>query len=64
MHDGDAIAAPAPRKAENVASNENAVAMTDRFASMRPFTAGELVSTLALIFPPQIAVDLEVSPER
>jgi hypothetical protein len=39
------MAAPAPRNAPPVASTEKTTDMTDRFASMRPFTADELLST-------------------
>lgn len=49
MLDGDAIAAPAPRKAAPVASTENAIDVTDLFAVMRPSTAGEVLSTCVFI---------------
>jgi hypothetical protein len=47
MLDGDANAAPAPKKVAPAASTERAVDKNDRLASSRPFTAGELLSTLA-----------------
>jgi hypothetical protein len=43
MLDGEAIAAPAPKNAAPVASSEKAIDMTDRFASMRPFTAEDSI---------------------
>jgi hypothetical protein len=49
MLDGEAIAAPAPRKVAPAASTERAADKNDRFASTRPFTAGELLSTLAFM---------------
>jgi hypothetical protein len=49
MLDGDAIAAPAPKKVAQAASTERAVDKNDRLASSRPFTAGELLSTLAFM---------------
>ena len=47
MLDGEAIAAPAPRNVAPVASSEKAIDMTDRFASRRPLTASELLSSFA-----------------
>ena len=44
MLDGEAIAAPAPRNVAPAASTEKAIDMTDRFASMRPFTADDVSS--------------------
>ena len=49
MLDGDAIAAPAPKKVTPAASTERTVDKNDRLASVRPFTAGELLSTLAFM---------------
>jgi len=49
MLDGEAIAAPAPKKVAPAASTERAVDKNDRFASTRPFTAGETLSTLVFI---------------
>jgi hypothetical protein len=49
MLDGDASAAPAPKMDAPAASTENAIDMADRFASMRPFTAEELLSTRAVM---------------
>jgi hypothetical protein len=49
MLDGDANAAPAPKKVALAASTERAVDKNDRLASSRPFTAGELLSTLAFM---------------
>jgi hypothetical protein len=50
MLDGDAIAAPAPKKVAPAASTERAVDKNDRLASARPSTAGELLSILAFIW--------------
>jgi hypothetical protein len=47
MLDGDANAAPAPKKVTPAASTESAVDKNDRLASSRPVTAGELLSILA-----------------
>jgi hypothetical protein len=49
MLDGDANAAPAPKKVAPAASTERAVDKADRLASTRPFTAGEMLSTLAFM---------------
>ena len=49
MLDGDAIAAPAPKKVAPAASTERAADKNDRLASARPSTAGELLSTLVFI---------------
>jgi hypothetical protein len=49
MLDGDAIAAPAPRKVAPAASTERVADKNDRLASARPSTAGELLSTLAFM---------------
>ena len=49
MLDGEAIAAPAPKNAAPAASTEKAIDMTDRFASTRPFTADELLSSVAFM---------------
>jgi hypothetical protein len=49
MLDGDAIAAPAPNKVAPAASTERAADKNDRLASLRPSTAGELLSTLAFM---------------
>jgi hypothetical protein len=49
MLDGEAMAAPAPRNAPPVASSENAIDMTDRFASKRPSTAKDLLSSVAFM---------------
>jgi hypothetical protein len=49
MLDGDANAAPAPKKVAPAASTERAVDKADRLASTRPVTAGELLSTLAFM---------------
>jgi hypothetical protein len=49
MLDGDAIAAPAPRKVALAASTERAADKNDRLASARPSTAGEMLSTLAFM---------------
>ena len=49
MLDGEAIAAPAPNKVAPAASTERAVDKNDRLASLRPLTAGELLSILAFI---------------
>jgi hypothetical protein len=49
MLDGDARAAPAPKMDAQAASAESAIDMTDRFASMRPFTADELLSSRAFM---------------
>jgi hypothetical protein len=49
MLDGDANAAPAPKKVAPAASTERAVDKKDRLASTRQFTAGELLSTLAVM---------------
>jgi hypothetical protein len=49
MLDGDAIAAPAPKKVAPAASTERAVDKNDRFTSTRSFTAGEMLSTLVFI---------------
>ncbi len=45
MLDGEAIAAPAPKSAAPAASTEKASDTTDRFVSMRPLAADELLST-------------------
>ncbi|WP_343571882.1 hypothetical protein [Mycobacterium sp.] len=47
MLDGDANAAPAPKIAAPVANTERVIDMTDRFASTRPFAAGDLLSMFA-----------------
>jgi hypothetical protein len=52
MLDGDAIAAPAPKKVAPAAITDKAADKNDRLASARPLTAGELLSTLVFIFPP------------
>jgi hypothetical protein len=49
MLDGEANAAPAPKKVTPAASTERAVDKNDRFTSTRPFTAGELLSTLVFM---------------
>jgi hypothetical protein len=49
MLDGDANAAPAPKKFTPAANTERAVDKNDRLASSRPFTAGELLSSLAFM---------------
>jgi hypothetical protein len=49
MLDGEAIAAPAPKNAPPVASSEKAIDMTDRFASKRPSTAEDLLSSVAFM---------------
>ena len=49
MLDGDAIAAPAPRKVAPAASTERVADKNDRLASARPLTAGELLSILAVM---------------
>jgi hypothetical protein len=49
MLDGEAIAAPAPRNVAPVASSEKAIDMTDRFASMRPFTTDDVLSSVAFM---------------
>jgi hypothetical protein len=49
MLDGEANAAPAPKKVAPAASTERVVDKNDRFASTRPFTAGELLSTLVFM---------------
>jgi hypothetical protein len=49
MLDGEAIAAPAPRNVAPVASSEKAIDMTDRFASRRPFTADDVLSSVAFM---------------
>jgi hypothetical protein len=49
MLDGEAIAAPAPKNAAPVASSEKAIDMTDRFASMRPFTAEDSIGSFAFM---------------
>jgi hypothetical protein len=49
MLDGDAIAAPAPKKVTPAASTERTVDKNDRLASARPLTAGELLSILAVM---------------
>jgi hypothetical protein len=49
MLDGEAMAAPAPKNATLVASSEKAIDMTDRFASIRPLTTGELLSSFAFM---------------
>jgi hypothetical protein len=49
MLDGDASAAPAPKIVAPAASTERAVDKTDRLVSTRPFTADELLSTLAFM---------------
>jgi hypothetical protein len=49
MLDGDANAAPAPKSVAPVASTEKAIDMIDRFASMRPSAADELLSTCCVI---------------
>jgi hypothetical protein len=46
MLDGDANAAPAPKRVTPAASTERTVDKNDRFTSTRPFTAGETLSTL------------------
>lgn len=48
MLDGEASAAPAPKKAAPVANTEKAIDMNDRFASTRLFAAGELSTTSAM----------------
>lgn len=50
MLDGEAIAAPAPKSAAPVASTEKASDTTDRFVSMRPLAADELLSTCVVMF--------------
>jgi hypothetical protein len=49
MLDGDASAAPAPKMVAPAASTERAADKNDRLASTRSLTAGELLSTLAVI---------------
>ena len=49
MLDGEAIAAPAPRNVAPVASTEKVIDMTDRFASMRPFTADDVLLSVAFM---------------
>jgi hypothetical protein len=49
MLDGEAIAAPAPRNAPPVASSEKAIDINDRFASKRPFTADDVLSSVAFM---------------
>ena len=50
MLDGEAIAAPAPKNVAPVASSEKAIDMTDRFASMRPFTTDDdVLSSVAFM---------------
>jgi hypothetical protein len=44
--DGDANAAPAPKIVAPVASTEKAIDTNDRFASIRLFAAGDMLSTL------------------
>ena len=49
MLDGEANAAPAPKNAAVVARIEKAIDFIERFASTRPFTAGDMLSTLTAI---------------
>ena len=49
MLDGDAIAAPAPKKVAPAASTERAADKNDRLASTRSSAAGELLSILDFI---------------
>jgi hypothetical protein len=58
MLEGDANAAPAPKIAAPVASTENAIDMTDRFASTQLSTAGDTLSTLTAILPTSSQSDL------
>ena len=43
------MAAPAPRNAAPVASSEKAIDKTDRFASKRPLTTGEALSSFVFM---------------
>jgi hypothetical protein len=49
MLDGEASAAPAPKNAAVVARIEIAIDFVERFTSTRPFTAGDMLSTLTVI---------------
>ena len=68
MLDGDANAAPAPKIVAPVASTENAIDMTDRFASTRLLTGGDMLSMLTVISPSHRSAknnaEIEIKCER